>query len=42
MHPRLHQDVEVQYTGEDDINTVIAMAKRIDSIYQSTGAYGKI
>ena len=41
MHPRLRQDVEVQYTGEEDINTVIATAERIDSIQQSTGAYGK-
>ena len=41
MHPRLRQDVEVQYTGEEDINTVIATAERIDSIHRSTGAYGK-
>ena len=41
MHPRLRQDVEVQYTGEEDINTVIAMAERIDSIHRRTGAYGK-
>ena len=41
MHPRLHQDVEDQYTGEADINTVIATAERIDSIHRSTGAYGK-
>ena len=37
MHPRLRQDVEVQYTGEEDINTVKATAERIDSIHQSTG-----
>ena len=41
MHPRLRQDVEVQYTGEEDINTVIATAERIDSIHRRTGAYGK-
>ena len=41
MHPRLRQDVEVQYTGEEDINTVIATAERIDSIHRTTGAYGK-
>ena len=41
MHPRLRQDVEVQYTGEEDINTVIATAGRIDSIHRSTGAIGK-
>jgi len=41
MHPRLRQDVETQYTGDEDINTVIAMAERLDSIHRSTGAYGK-
>ena len=41
MHPRLRQDVEVQHTGEEDINTVIATAERINSIHRSTGAYGK-
>jgi len=41
MHPRLWQDVETQYTGDEDINTVIAMAERLDSIHRSTGAYGK-
>ena len=41
MHPRLQQDVETQYTGDEDINTIIAMAERLDSINQSTGAYGK-
>ena len=41
IHPRLRQDVEVQYTGEEDRNTVIATAERIDSIHRSTGAYGK-
>ena len=41
MHPRLRPDLEVQYTGEEDINTVIATAERIDSIHRSTGAYGK-
>jgi len=44
MHPRLWQDVETQYTGDEDINTVIAMAERLghlDSIHQSTGAYSK-
>jgi len=41
MHPRLRQDVEAQYTGDADINTVIAMAERLDSIHRSTGAYGK-
>ena len=42
MDSRLRQDVEVQYTGEEDINTVIATAERIDSIHRSTGAYGKM
>ena len=42
MHPRLRQDVEVQYTGEEDINTVIARAERIDSIHRSTGRYRKM
>jgi len=28
MHPRLRQDVETQYTGDEDINTVIAMAEK--------------
>ena len=41
MHPRLRQDVKVQYTGEEDINIVIATAERIDSIHRSTGAYRK-
>jgi len=41
MHPPLLQDVETQYTGDEDINTVIAMAERLDSIHRSTGAYGK-
>jgi len=41
MDPRLWQDVETQYTGNEDINTVIAMAERLDSIHQSSGAYGK-
>ena len=41
MHPRLRQYVEVQYTGEEDINTVRVTAERIDSINGSTGAYGK-
>ena len=41
MHPRLRHDVEIQYTGDEDINTVIAMAERLDSIHRSTGAYGK-
>ena len=41
IHPRLRQDVKVQYTGEEDINTVIATAERIDSIHRSTGVYGK-
>jgi len=41
MHPRLRQDVETEYTGDDDINTVIAMAERLDSIHRSTEAYGK-
>ena len=41
MHPRLYQDVEVQYTGEEEINTVIARAERINSICQSTGVYRK-
>jgi len=39
MHPRLRQDVETQYTGDEDINTVISMAERLDSIHRSTGAY---
>jgi len=41
MHPRPRQDVETQYTGDEDINTVIAMAERLESIHRSTGAYGK-
>jgi len=41
MHPRLRQDVETQYTGDNNINTVIAMAERLDSIHRSTGGYGK-
>jgi len=41
MHPRLQQDVETQYIGEEDINNVIAMAERLDSIQRSTGVYGK-
>jgi len=41
MHPRLRQDVETQYTRDEDINTVIAMAERQDSIHRSTGGYGK-
>jgi len=41
MHPRLWQDVETQYTGDEDIKTVIAMAERLDSIHWSTGVYGK-
>ena len=41
MHPGLWQDVEVQNTREEDINTVIAMAERIDSIYRSRRSYGK-
>jgi len=41
MHPRLRQDVETQYTGDEDIHTVIAMAERQDSIHRSTGTYGK-
>ena len=41
MHPMLGQDAEVQYTGDEDINTVIATAERIDSIHRSTGAYRK-
>ena len=41
MHTRLRQDVEVQYTGEADINTVIATVERIDSIHRSIGTYGK-
>jgi len=41
MHQRLRQQVETQLTGDEDINTVIAMAERLDSIHRSTGAYGK-
>jgi len=41
MHPRLWQDVETRYTGDEDINTVITIAERLDSIHQSTGVYGK-
>jgi len=33
MDPRLRQDVETQYTGDEDINTVIAMAERLDCIH---------
>ena len=40
MHPRLRQDPEVQYDGKTDVNEVIAIAERIDSIHRSTGAYG--
>jgi len=39
MQPRLRQDVEAEYTGDEDINTVITMAERLDSIHRSTGAY---
>jgi len=41
MHPRLQQDVETQYTGDEDINTVITMTERLVSIHRSIGAYGK-
>jgi len=41
MHPRLRQEVETQYTGDEDSNTVITRAERLDSIHRSTGAYGK-
>jgi len=41
MHPRLRQALDTQYTGDEDINTVIAMAEGLDSIHRSTGAYGK-
>jgi len=41
MHQRLRQHVETQLTGDEDINTVIAMAERLDSIHGSTGAYGQ-
>src|SRR6195952_2108991 len=41
MHHRLRQDVEAQYTSDEDINTVIAMAERLDSIHRSTGTYGR-
>jgi len=41
MHPRLRQRVETHYTGDEDMNSVIAMAERLDSIHRSTGAYGK-
>jgi len=41
MHPRIGQDVAAQYTGDQDIHIVIAMAQKLDSIHRSTGAYGK-
>jgi len=41
MHPRLQQEVETPYTGDKDITTVIALAERLHSTHQSTGAYGK-
>src|ERR1700712_1397985 len=41
MHHRLWQDVEAQYIGDEDINTVITMAERLDSIYRNTGTYGR-
>jgi len=41
MPPRLWQDVDTQYTGDANINTVIAMAERLDLIHRSTGVYGK-
>src|SRR6195952_835592 len=41
MHHRVWQDVETQYTGDEDINTVIAMAERRDSVHRSTGTYGR-
>jgi len=41
IHPRLGQDVQTQYTVDKDINTVIVMAERLDSIHRSTGADGK-
>jgi len=33
--------VETHYTGDQNINTVIAMAERLESIHRSTGIYGK-
>jgi len=43
IRPRLWQDVETQYTGDEDINTVIAMSvtERLDFIQQSTGVYAR-
>ena len=41
MHPRLPQEVESQYSGDEDSNTVIAITERLDSIHRSTGGYGK-
>jgi len=41
MHPRLQQDIETQYIGDEDINPVIAKAESVDSIHQSKSAYGK-
>ena len=37
MHPRLRQDMATQYTGDENIITVIAMAERPDSIHRSAG-----
>ena len=37
MHPRLRRDVETQYTGDEDINTIIAFPDRLDSMHRSRG-----
>jgi len=39
MHPRLRLDGETRFTGDEDINTVIAMTEILDAIHWSTGAY---
>jgi len=41
MHPRLRHEVETKYPGDEDINTVIAMGERLDSIHRSTRVYSK-
>ena len=41
MPPRLCYDVEIQYTGEEEINTVIDIVDTIDTIHRSSRVYGK-
>src|SRR6195952_1257888 len=41
MHHRLRQDVEAQYREDEDINTVIALVERLNSIHRRSGPYGR-